>query len=96
MNFLARIEPPEIASIVGDKREVLGEDARHQIPIGLSAQPKPVDVSSLMAARLCDRNKRGVQALVDEELHAATPAFFIEGRGSPFNVARFDDVTLRP
>ena len=33
-----------------------------------------------MTARLCDRNKRSVQALVDEELHADTPVFRAEGR----------------
>lgn len=96
MNFLACIEFPEIASIVGDEGEVLGDDAKHQIPIGLSAQSEPVDVSGLMATRLCYRNKGRVQAFVDEELYADTRAFRIEGPGSPFNVARFEDVTFKP
>lgn len=95
MQFLARVQLPEIASIVGNEGEVLGDDARHQIPIGLSAQSKPVDVSGLMAARLRDRDKEGVQTLVDEKLHAGTRAF-VEGRGSPFNNVRLDDLTLRP
>ena len=49
-----------------------------------------------MAARLCDRNKGGVQAFVNQKVHAGTRAFRIDGRGSPFNIARFDDVIFKP
>ena len=47
-----------------------------------------------MAARFCNCDKGGVQTLVDQKLHAGTRAF-AEGRGSPFNLARFDDFTFK-
>lgn len=66
---LIAVEAAEVLGVVGDEGEVAVDDAGHQIPIGRSAQPQPDYVAGLMPQTVRDLHERGVQALVEQEVH---------------------------
>lgn len=73
MQLLFRIQFPEVACVVRHEREIIRDNAGHQIPISLAAQAKPIDVKAVVAVILRHRHERGVQAFIDEELHETVP-----------------------
>lgn len=67
-------ELSEVGRIVGDEREVVGDNPAHEIPIGFAAKAKPDDMMALVS--MVGRNfcKRRVQAFIDQESHWAASA----------------------
>lgn len=94
MQFLFRVQLPEVAGVVRHEREILLDDPRHQIPVGFAAQSQPVHMKTIVAMRLRYGHKRCVEAFIDKELHEVEP----EGLGalSFRNRRRFTDFTVRP
>lgn len=94
MQFLPSVELSEIAGIVGHEGKIIGDDPRHQIPIRLAAQAKPVYMRAVVAISLRDRHERGVEAFVDQKLHDDEPDCF--ATSSLRRETRFDDLTGIP
>jgi hypothetical protein len=65
MDGLARIELSKIARVVRDEGEIPRDDTRHQVPVGFSAQSKPIDVPCFVAASLGDGDKGRMQTFID-------------------------------
>lgn len=86
---LVAIESPEILGVVGDEGEVAVDDAGHQIPVGRSTQPQPIHVTALMPQSVRDLYERGVQALVEQEVHRSVVAGVLR-------IRRRTDVGARP
>jgi len=91
---LLRIEPAKVRSIVGDEREIIADDAGHQVPIGLAAESEPVYVAGLMPARHRYRDERGMQTFINQQIHPAVSVPV--GRGSRLSVVRLADFSLKP
>lgn len=94
MELLPGIELPEVASIVSHEREIIGDDAWHQIPIGLSAQAQPVYMRAIVTIALRDGHKRGVKAFVDQKFHEDEPVCF--AAPAFLSDTRFDNLIVIP
>jgi len=54
VQFFLRVELPKIPCVIGHKREIALNDARHKIPVSFAAQSQPVHMGTLVAKILRD------------------------------------------
>ena len=94
MQLLFRGQFPEVACVVRHEREIIRENAGHQVPISLAAKTKPVDMKAVVAVFLRHSHERGVQAFIDKEFQEAAPEDFQESTLA--SGKRFTDFTFNP
>lgn len=69
VQLLPSKELPKVAGIVGNEGVIFGNDAGHEIPVGLSTQAEPVYVKAIVAIVLRNGHEGRVETFVDEEFH---------------------------
>lgn len=74
MDFLSGVQLTKVPGIVRDEGETFLDDPGHQVPVGFSAQSKPVYMKTLVTVGLRHGHERCVQALVDQKFHEMVPA----------------------
>lgn len=94
MQFLFRVQLPEVASIVRYEGKILLDDPRHQIPVCFAAQSQPVHMEAIVAVRLSHGHERRVKAFIDKKFQEVEP----DGLKtfSFRRLRRFTDFTFRP
>lgn len=94
MQFLFRVQLPEVAGIVGYERKILLDDPRHQIPVGFAAQFELIHMEAIVAVRLRHGHERRVKAFIDKKFHEVEPESL--ETFSFRRLRRFTDFTFRP